>query len=350
MPETRTLYAKASDHVVPIGGTAEAKQFVNTALGMDWVPTVVNPSDGSRGLVDRALFWAHILVWVAALITSCISNFGVGMFMSKNDSYVPCTSVGVPDNCGGNGGTGEGYPGVWASPTTITIGILGGISSVIGVILLLGGAAWFDKDQYKQTVWLNALVQFFTLYGTVCTYYVFSEAGVNTETGFFTVSLLAVIFCSYAQILLYCTSAALDVLALPRAFIPSLTGSVQLVSALAISSGDFAPAATDAQKVVAWFVPILTLAALVIMVALRRLTRRESDSISQLGDRPFLRSLVLAPFMGSAILSVYKLSFVKLDTNPTAYMFAFLGLLLNFVIVSVVFVPGGGSFAAQLQD
>lgn len=350
MPESRTLYAKADHTVVSIGDSAQAKKFAKHSVGGEWVPTVVNPSDGSRGMMDLALFYLHIGIWVVALGLGAAANFTVGSMMEKNASYVPCTSVGVPDNCGGNSGLSDGYPMKWASDTTKTIGVLGGISSIVGVLLLLASAAWFTADEYKSKVYINAPIQFFTLFGTVSTFYIFSEAATSTSTGYYWLSLFAVLFMGYAQILLYCTSAALDVLALPRAFIPSLGGSVNLVSAIAISSGDFAPAATDAQKVIAWLVPILTLGALVVMITLRRLTRGEASKVSQIGDKPFLRSLVLTPFMGSAILSVYKLSFVKEDSNPTAYLFSFIGLLLNFTIISVVFVPGGGSFAADLQD
>ena len=43
------------------------------------------------------------------------------------------------------------------------------------------------------------------------------------------------------------------------------------------------------------------------------------------GKRPFLRSLYLTPFLLSGILSVYKLSFVKVDNDPTSYVFAVFG-------------------------
>lgn len=338
----RTLYAKHPANVE--AGTDEVKRFGKTALGSDWVPTVVNPAkDGST--MALGLFWLHILTWVVAMGLGAAVDFGVGMFMSKNDSYIACTSVGVPDNCGGNGGTGDGYDNVWASPTTITIGILGGISTIVGVLFLLASAAWFNADEYKGQPWISTVTHFLTLYGTTCTFYIFCQAAANPESGFFWLTLFACLFQLYAQVLFYCTSASLNVLALPRAFIPSLSTSIQFVSALAISSGDFhswsGGVATDftaTQKTCAWLVPALSLGSLVVMLLVRRSTRSEGG-VSDLNDYPFYRSLVLMPFLLSGLLSAYKFSFVKIDPDPTAYIFALVGMLLQFVIISVVFVP-----------
>ena len=324
--------------------TGDVASFTQTAAGESWTPTVINPAK-TGGMTDLVLFYVHILVWLVALVLSCIVNFGVGGFMSKNATYVACAvgEIGDTNGCGGMGGSVD-YPNAWATDNLKMIGVLGGISSILGVLTLLGGAAVLDAAAYAKTVWLNSLVQFLTLFGTVSTFYIFANAAVSTESGFYWLTLFACIFCGYAQVLLYCTSAALDVLALPRAFIPSLASSVQLISAIGVSSGDFKHASglefTDAQKTVAWLVPVFTIISLVLMIGLRRITR-DDDAVSQLGDRPFLRSIVLTPFLTGALLSVYKLSFVQYSTNAAAYTFGFLGMLLSFTIVGVVFVPSG---------
>jgi len=345
MKESHPLYATA-----PIAGTAE---FIESASGGNWVPTVINPSK-SGGTSNVAMFYGHITVWVVALVLSGVTNFGVSGWlpkthlMSVNSTYVACGEgeTGDTHGCGGDilvaGALGGG-----ASDTTTVIGILGGISSIVGVLLLLGGAATLDAEQFarsKSGTILNVFIQIFTLFGTTSTLFVFSQAAIDTSSGFYWLALFATIFTVYAQVLLYCTSAALDVLALPRAFIPSLGASVQLISALAVSSGDFVPGATDAQKVVAWLIPILTFCSLAIMVALRISTR--SGNTSNIGDRPFLRSLILTPFLTSGILSVYKLSFVRSDANPASYVFALFGALLNFTIISLIFSPSGDAYAA----
>lgn len=289
-------------------GMDEVAKLRKAATGGEWIPTVVNPSKEGGGM-QLSLFYLHIGVWVMALILGGISNFGASAFLKKGD-WSNDTSY--------NATTDNSYYTEDPTSTTVTIGILGGVFSILGVVALLGGAAWFNADEFREQVWLNVIIQFLTLYGTTATMYIFCEAGAKTDNGAFWLSLFAVIFQVYAQVLLYCTSATLDVMALPRAFIPSLTASVQFISALAISSGDFAPTATDAQKTIAWFVPFLTLGSVLIMVTIRRFTRN-GQGVSELGEFPFLRSLVLLPFFVSGLMSVYKLSFVKNDTaNPTS--------------------------------
>lgn len=339
MQNGRQTYAK---HPLTLE-TGDPAAFVKVATGGDWVPTVINPSK-TGGMSELALFYVHIIVWVVALLLSCIANFGAGAFMPNATNASGWTD---PD------GFGDGVTG-----TTVTIGILGGVTSILGVGFLLGGAAILDADAFKNQVWLNTLIQFLTLYGTSASFFIFCKAAEQTSSAVFWISLFGVIFMLYAQVLLYCTSAALDVLALPRAFIPSLAASVQFISALSISGDEFHKGHladgmtkipyTDSQKFLAWMVPVLTLVSVILMVGLRRYTR-DASGVSQLGDRPFLRSLVLMPFLSSGVVSVYKMSFIAVETDVIAWMFAFFGMLLNFAIITVVFIPGGGAFAAQLQ-
>ena len=326
-----------------------AQDLLATASGGDWVPTVVNPSK-TGGSMELALFYLHLGVWVVALILSCVSNFGASGMFGYNSSWIACTNAAgdanAPDNCGGPAGD---YPG-GITTTTQTIGILGGVFSILGVGALLGGAAYFNAEQFREQVWLNAIIQFFTLYGTSASFFIFCQAASNTSTGIFYVSLFAVMFMLYAQVLLYCTSATLDVLALPRAFIPSLAASIQFISALSISGNEFKQANgnnfTNSQKFLAWMVPVLTIVSVVLMIGLRRWTRN-AEGVSELGERPFLRSLVLTPFLLSGTLSVYKMSFIGVQADAVAYMFALFGMMLNFAIISVVFVPSGVSSNAK---
>lgn len=230
--------------------------------------------------------------------------------------------------------------------TTYTIAILGGAATISGVVALLVGAAVFDADSFKTQIWLNVSIQFLTLFGTFSTVYVFSRAAMETSTAAYYLGLFAVLFCSYAQTLLYCTSATLDVMALPRAFLPCAALSLQLISAIAIQGDEFHSHMdhpfTDAQKAVSWALPSTLGAAILFMIAFRRYTRDENE-ISQLGDYPFLRSLVLFPFLIAAALSTYKLSFLKQDDDPISYMFGLAGMLLTYAIVTIVFVPSGMS-------
>lgn len=343
----------------------------------EWSSTIVNPSK-SGGIVERGLFLFHLLVWVTALGLAITVNFaGPGDFMknSTNASYIPCAAgeLGGAQGCTDHPATAAGMYG-GSSDATSMLGVLGGISIILGVLTLVLSACFIKTDEFKDAnygMFINVIIQFLTLFGTTTTLYMFSRAASEPTSKFYPIALTGVIFTVYAQVLLYCCSAALGVKALPRAFIPSLTTAVQIVSAVAINSGDFAPTASNGQKMVATLVPLFTGLAVFLMFGLRMFTRPggllskykkdgsfKDDAInakmrsrlgitrgideldvSKIDERPFLRSLFLTPYMAGGILSVYKLSFVKLDTDPTSYVFAFFGMLLNFAIIGVVFQP-----------
>ena len=342
-------HAQLPQKAAPTGDMLHANLFVKTALPTDptWIPTIVNPSE-KGGAMEKGLFWLHIVVWVVALLLGSITNFGAASFMT-NSSNASMDSDGIATGAF----TYDGYMGV--TTTTTVIGILGGVASILGVITLLGAAAWFNKDEFAGTgigLILNVVIQFLTLFGTTSAFYIFAQAASVTTHAYYGLSLTSIIFMVYAQVLLYCTSSAIGVAALPRAFIPSLAASTQFISALAVSSGDFAPHATNMQKTIAWLVPIFTVLSIVMMFGLRVATQpggflskypgvaaAGALKVSNIKNRPFLRSMFLTPYLVSAILSVYKLSFVKMDPDPTSYVFAFFGMMLNFTIVGVVFNP-----------
>jgi len=341
----RQPYARHS--TAPVETPGELLNNANPYKGAsDWVATVVNPATEGTAM-QKGLFWIHILVWVISLALGSATNFGVvGLQAKVNDST---TCNGNNSNC------------FLTEPdqATITIGIIGGISTILGVIALLGGAALLDAEAFKKQVALNVVIQFLTLYGTSATFYVWTETAMKDQTGAFWLGLFACLFMLYSQVLLYCTSAKLKVMALPRAFLPCFAASVQLISAIVIQEGAWGPHSQAAdgtwtyhhfeagQKTVAWLVPITMLVSVALMVGLRRMTRDAVTDVSELGEYPFLRSLVLFPFLLSSVLAVYKVSFLKSDANPTGFMFGMIGMLLNFAIVAVVFIPSGMSANAN---
>jgi len=345
------MYAKHPEGA-ETGDMGRAQRFAKTVLASDWVPTVVNPVTTPDSM-DRGKFYFHIGVWVIALSLNCTMNF-----WSK--SAMEDKTGALTDSC-----TSDCYLGM--SDTAYVIAILSAVSTIIGVVALLAGAAWFTADEYRSKAWLNTIITFLTAFGMVTAYYTFMAAAKQTGQLFFWVSLIAVSFQTYAQVLLYCTSATLNVLMLPRAFLPSIGASVQFVSALAISSGDFKSNAlitqvnstsvayaefTTAQKTVAWLVPGFTLFSLVLMIFMRRSTRviEAGKGVQDISNFPFMRSFVLTPFLAAGFLSVYKLSFMTVDNNdPSAYVFALIGTMFNFVIISVVFVPGGDAFGIDAE-
>jgi hypothetical protein len=359
MPQT---HAQLPQNSAGIGAEFRPDQLIRKGLpeaygGVDWTPTIVNPST-TGGMVEKLLFWFHLSVWVTALILSCVVNFAAPGFMSNGTN---ATGYSEPNS----------YHGI--SDTVRSIGIIGGTGSIVGVLVLLFAASYYTAEEFtgnpifdengtrkpnpagQQGLIVNVIIQIATLFGTTCTLFIFSQAAAATANGYYGLTMTAVIFLVYAQILLYCTSSAMAVRALKRAFIPSLAVAVQFVSAMAINSGDFYPGATTQQKTIAWVIPILTLIALLMMFTLRIGTMpggflskymtgekpegASSFTVSNIKQRPFLRSLFLTPYLVSGILSVYQLSFVKGDSDPTSYTFAFFGMMLNFVIIGIVFNP-----------
>ena len=337
---SRTVYKKQSDRA-QIGGRQDAHNFSKTLTMQDWVPTVVNPADQQSAL-EYYKFYLHLGVWVISLILSMAMNF-------RSKKAMEDKREGFGGSC-----TVECYTGI--SDTSFIIAILGAVSTTIGVSMLLFGVAWFPAETYKKMPLLNTTITLFTVYGMVSSYYTFMHAAAQPSHGYFVLALFTVIFQTYAQILLYCTSASLNVLMLPRAFLPSIGASIQFISAIAISSGDFKALGggdfTKAQKTIAWLVPVFTFGSLVLMLFIRRSTRHVGHTGMEgemehkdIGNFPFLRSLVLSPFVAAGMLGVYKLSFMTVEnSDPSAYMFALAGALFNFVIISVVFVPGANAF------
>ena len=332
---SRALYSKHPSSA-ETGGMADAQAHAKSWLGMgEWKPTVVNPSK-EGGFIDRAKAGLHIAVWVATLILSCMTNF-----MSKGSLKDPMNPAPVsnPACYHVDATLNTCYTGM--SDTAWIIAILSAICTIVGVVSLVASAAWFPADDYAKMPMVNLVVTFFTTSGCVGGYYILSLAAAQTSQTFYILALITTIVQTYAQILLYATSATLEVGGLPRALLPSIGIAVQFISALSISSGDFKNAAwynfTQDQKRIAFLVPALMLTGLLIMYV----TRTWLDmKIEKVGDKPFIRSIILSTFFGAAILSVYKLSYLTVNnSDPTAYIFAVTGAAFDFLIVGLVFLP-----------
>lgn len=335
---SRQPYARATK------ATEDPVSFIKTANPNDpyWTPTVVNPAPSGNS-TQKGLFWFHIFVWVLSIVFASISNFGVTGLQGKSNDTTACVE----------GANISSLSGIFCddpSSAVKTVGMMGGISLILGVIALVGGAGMYDTENFRTMTGLNTIIQFLTLFGSVSTFFVFCVAAEKDSTAAFWLGLVATMLTCYAQVLLYCTSDTLDVLALPRAFLPAFAISVQIVSAISISDGAWHYMSvqnhgtnnfTKSQKLIAWMVPACLAISVLLMVALRRMTRDAVTEMSVLGDFPFLRSIVLMPFILSGVGSVYKLSFVKADENPVGFLFCTLGSFLTFSIISVVFVPSG---------
>ena len=393
MQQSSSSYQKTAMLQRPKGSMDTESAIFGAANPMSdsWIPTVVNPSKVG-GWDQKLLFWFHIIVWVIALTLSCTANFGAAagwmgepqaaMPNAGMPSSPPASPSPPPPSPPGNmpPAPPSPPPGVAPPPSDPHpypdglsssgqfIGILGGTCTIIGVVLLLIGAAVFPATvdsaggmpAFVDQIWLNTAIHFFTLYGTVASLFIFAEAAMNTTSAQFYVSLFGMIFLGYAQVLLYCTSDALQVVALPRAFIPSLALAVNFIVALCINDATFMCAewtpvgdagaysytavyghCTATQKMVAWMAPSLTALALVLIVGFHTYFWDPETNSSDMAKAPFIRSLILTPFLSSGVLSIYVVAFLSASITPVPYMFALMGLLLTFTIIGVVFVPGG---------
>lgn len=300
----------------------------------------------------------HIALWLVAIAFQCVMGFNVSNHLD-----------GCVVNWSNSSQVMYGGPSV----TTVNIGITGATSTLIGVALVLGVGAAVAMG--KNTDWENMLmpymlffIQFFTVFGTVCAFYIFSQAAQFPDicSGYGT-SVAGVGFQLLAQLVLYSNVAAVKKESLPRNLLPAAVLSVQLVSYFAIASGDFAPDATDGQKTAALLSPISTVCALVLlMVFSTKLTDLKIDYHAEgdskfLGDayqsiktqhvplddsQPLRRAAVMFIFTVTGMLSVYKLSFVAVSPDSTSYMFCLADAILTLLTLTIMFVdpvPGPGT-------
>lgn len=340
-----------------------------------WVGTVVNPSEKSGGSIGYVLAVAHLVLWVVGLVLTSIAGFGAKSFFEYHTTVSRSSPSSPPSPGSATVSTGAikdwDFSKDYATDTVVQIGMIGSSSTILGVVLLLFTAALIparpaqDTDNmgsYKNAILFNTLINFFTLYGTICALFILMKAAFNTETTIFWLSVVGVSFQGCAQVLLYCTSDALDVTALPRIFIPCLAASFQLVTAMCVNTDDFkcaghfitAPATGSAtlyqiqdcennQKVVAWLAPIFTLTGIAVLLAVRKYFEIEMNvSLAEfdIKQMPFARAAILVPFVVATVFSLVVFSFLQPQGDEIAYLFGLASMLLQFTMVGVLFTSG----------
>jgi hypothetical protein len=298
----------------------------------------------------------HIGLWLVAIAFQCVMGFNVSNHLDG------CVVSDVWSNVTNTSAVMYGGPSV----TTVNIGIIGATSTLIGVALVLAVGAAVAMG--KNNDWENMLmpymlffIQFFTVFGTVCAFYIFSQAAQFPDIcSGYGASVAGVGFMLLAQLVLYSNVAAVKKESLPRNLLPAAVLSVQLVSYFAIASGDFAPHATDGQKTAALLSPISTVCALVLlMVFSTKLTDVElnyhateqgtkvfGDSFNSIktqhvpldDSQPLRRAAVMFIFTVTGMLSVYKLSFVAVSPDSTSYMFCLADAILTLLTLTIMFV------------
>jgi hypothetical protein len=347
---------KNAKRFLPAIDTEQPKRWFGNLMfqANQWTPTVVNPAE-EGGPVASGLFLWHLIVWVIAIALTSAVNFGVNGGTYKD--YV--WDVNAVD---GSGATVPAY--VWAaySDGTKQIALFSALAGIFGVVGIIASTALYDANTYKLSTGTNTIITFLLNYSLVGSFFIYCRAAQHEQAGnFYNLALAGVLFHAYAVVLFYSCSAALETLALPRSFIPTLAISVQLVNYLEINDGEFhcrsvdvdaaastnnpslitaAAACSDNEKSISFWIPLLTAIAVGVMIAGRKLVRNASEGGSQVKNAPFIRSAILMLFLLSAILSLYKYAFMAANiTDRVARMFGMLGLLLQFAIVTIVFIP-----------
>lgn len=307
-----------------------------------WVATVVNPAD-KGGPGASLLFLFHLAVWVVAIGLTAAAGFRVDSGHYQNE--VSGVAVDFPDNTG-------------------MIGMMGGISGIIGVVGILLSTMLYEKEVYQKATGINTLITALLNYSLVSAFYIFCRAAlIKTSGEFYYVTLFGVIFHTYAMMLFYSCSAALETLALPRAMVPTLALSFQWINYYEMKTATdtegffecvqpttdahFATTGpcNDTQQDLAMLVPGLTVAAVLVMIYGRKLVR---DGDTGIKNAPFIRSLILSCFLAAAGITAYQYAVLAANVvHNIQRLFALISMLFSFAILGVVFMPSAKPSAIE---
>ena len=266
-----------------------------------WQSTIItgDVSESEDYAVAR-LVW-HVVMWIVTIVL--VGCYGGGIF-ADGGPLAPDDAV--------NGTVSNSSYTLEPSGATKTIGLFSLLSLIAGFFFMIPMAAVYDYEEFQKKGWPNVVLQLFTNFAFVAQLHVLAHAGANPENEFFNQSVVTCVFTGYLVVLLYCISASLDFLMLPRGFIPTLAFSFQLVNCIVIRADEGgAPVGgySDEQKMVAIFLVVLNASAIAVMVMFRNLTRSD-DEDAGLRNWPILRSVVLTLFRAAA-LSIYEWSFTN---------------------------------------
>ena len=198
------LYAKPQTAPVGIRWTKDEEgespsdvYECTTSCGMrgTFVSTVISPY-GNTGYNFLSYMFGvfHVVLWLAVLAMTSVSGFGVYELQKNGTEHTDGTDFAHDP-----------------TETTKTIGMLGAISTIVGVLCIVVFSALLTKTEYMKWYFVDLIIQFFTMYGLVCAYYVFYHAAEKPGSVAYGVSLATVLLYSYAQSLLYSCTATLAV-------------------------------------------------------------------------------------------------------------------------------------------
>jgi len=329
---------KSIIHMPASATTGSIADVVGTGFGQKWIPTLINPSRTGGGW-NVFLWWFHLLVWIICVGVSCTTNIGAFHWLKSSPG---CTSIQF--DCY------QTNPSV----ATIVIGFVSGGCLLVGVLMLLVAASIWTAKEYRSQLEYATLMFWFLNTSLVGSFFIFSRAAVKEATIGYALSVASCIVHTYAFVLLYSTHATLRVVALPRAFVPTICTSIQYFSALALHTGSFSLGDhwstgepirfSTGQVFVGWAAPVLQSYAVVSIVILRRVTENEIN-ISTLSKYPFLRSTILYASGLATLCSFYVYGFSRFDTDMATGTFTFTAAALSFTSTLIVFAPDAKAYA-----
>ena len=239
--------------------------------------------DTRTALVYRGI---HVAIWGMAVVFCSIVTFCAEGHMGKIDA-------------GSGSGSGE-YTGT-TEPTRV-LGILGGVSFIVGVLALVAAGLWVED--YKTMPVYHSVVQLLTMFGTVTTVYIFAQASENISTAYYMISIVAVLFAGYAQMLLHSVAVTMEVRALSRVMIASIAISFQLIVAVAINEDEFTEKKmSDTVKALAWVAPSMALVSYILLAMSGKMMDKGNGT--GIKNAPFLNAFVLLTAASSALLGTY---------------------------------------------
>ena len=318
---------------------AEPTGTIVKVVSGEFVPTVVWPTTGKWGILPgRAVFYGHILWWVLAIVSQVL----IGLMG-------PTSFLKPPDGTPGADDYTVAVPG-----NTTTIGVMGFVTTLLGVLTLLAAASYWPAEEYKGVVWVNAIIFTLTVFGLVCAFYVTCEAFTQPNNAFVVICCVGMFFLLHSQMFLFATASTLEVTQLPRIMVPALLFSFNLVSAIAMNDVDLAAGGTswggftDHQKALAYVNTFLGAIVLIGSGLLRwwiEMGNAEDGGVkgldvTKLVNHPGKRSVLMTVVFVNAITQTYICGL----TTGVAYLFQFPATILVWLLTGIILNPATEGF------
>lgn len=273
---------------------SQAGDFLRSGLPGtgSWTPTIVNPAKATS-TPNVLLWWGHILLHVVSLILSCFNGFGVTL-LQKGDS----TCAAGDHAC---------FPN---APNTgfVAMAISGSVTHILGVVMILVGAAIWYANDYKKMVLYHSLMMFFLNFSFICSMLVWAMAAYRYHSAAFWLATPGVILELWALMMIFSTSAAIGSKNIVRTFIFTMAVAMDLFIALLYQVGtwdNFGSHIHSTAKSMMWVCFGCQFGAQVVLL-LGRIITGNTLNVKTMSTYPFFRSIVLLLLGTSALASSYR--------------------------------------------